>query len=80
MYCFKYTVQSSSERTEPRASPNALNARKDILNNENKMKGNENKQKRSITTMNGSKDNGETPSKVIKCFLQIIIFIFILYL
>lgn len=43
-----------------------MNHRKESTKEENKTKDNELKAKRSNPSVNGNKDNGETPSKVMR--------------
>jgi hypothetical protein len=57
-----------SERVESRTPTNTANTKKEASKDENKTKDNEFKTKRSNASVNGSKDNGETSSKVIKFF------------
>ncbi len=67
-----------SERIESRTSTSTINHKKEPLKEENKTKDNEVKVKRSNLSVNGSKDNGETSSKVFE-FLSVninLVFIF----
>ncbi|CAF3551098.1 unnamed protein product [Rotaria sordida] len=57
-------AQKVREQIESRASTNTINPKKEISKDENKTKENDTKTKRSHSTINGSKDNGETLSKV----------------
>ena len=58
-----------SERIESRTSTSSMNNKKEPIKEENKSKDNEQlKAKRSNQTVNGTKDNGETPPKVFEYF------------
>ncbi len=61
---------SCSERIESRTSTSSMNNKKEPAKEETKPKDNELKAKRSNpTVVNGNKENGETPAKVIEIFL-----------
>jgi hypothetical protein len=59
----KYLI-GFSDRIESRTSTSTINTKKDISKDENKTKENEIKVKRPTPSANGSKDNGETTTKV----------------
>ncbi len=68
------SIWSCSERIESRTSTSSINNKKEPAKEEMKPKDNELKAKRSNpTVVNGSKDNGETPAKVIEVFLSTLI-------
>ncbi len=70
-----------SERIESRTSTNIINNKKEPSKDENKTKDNELKAKRSNPSINGSKDNGETSSKVNEFFFRTVnsVFLFLIY-
>lgn len=59
---------SSSERIESRTSVSSMHNKRESSKDENKAKDNDSKTKRSNSSVSGSKDNGETVSKVIEAF------------
>ncbi len=73
------SIWAFSERIESRISTSSMNNKKEPSKDENKPKDNELKVKRSNPSVNGSKDNGETPVKVSEAFLSAFIYVVFMF-